>query len=102
MNRAGVRGEFPDQNGEGGGENDRDDNCDYDFQIIFHGGCLRAMFDLIAQGNHGLYTVPISQEYTPGRWKVSKIRTDAAVRPGFNITSFFMNYYLMRLLPITA
>jgi hypothetical protein len=50
MNRAGVRGEFPDQKGEGGGENDCAGGCDYNFQIIFHGGCLRATFDLMAPG----------------------------------------------------
>ena len=83
MNRAVVRGEFPDQKEDGCGENDRADNCDYNFQIIFHGGCLMATFDLIALGGliYGLYSVPISQKYTPGRRKVSRIRTDAPIYP---------------------
>jgi hypothetical protein len=60
MNRTGVRGEFPDQKGEGCGENDRADNCDYNFQIIFHGSCLMATFDLIAPGGliYGLSRFP--------------------------------------------
>jgi hypothetical protein len=40
MNRAGVRGEFPDQKGKDCGENDRAENCEYNFQIVLHGDCF--------------------------------------------------------------